>query len=296
MKIFFIGSVSFSRKMLVELLDLTLVSVVGIATKSASSFNSDHDDISDLAILNSIPFKFVKDINAPHIVEWIKSLNPEVVYCFGWSSLIKTDLLSIAHKGVIGYHPAELPMNRGRHPIIWALSLGLKRTASTFFRMDNGADSGSIISQELVEIDDRDDAQSLYNKLIVVAQQQVTKLTIQLATDTEKWVQQDDKRANYWRKRGKLDGLIDFRLHSITIHNLVRALTHPYVGAHLIFEGAEEIKIWRTKLGEALPSNIEPGKVININSENEIQVKTADSSIWLVDHEFDVFPQVNSYL
>ncbi|MFT4847963.1 MAG: methionyl-tRNA formyltransferase [Sediminicola sp.] len=296
MKIFFIGSVSFSRKMLVELLDIALVNVVGIATKSASSFNSDHDDISDLAILNSIPFKFVKDINAPHIIDWIKSLSPDIIFCFGWSSLIKSNLLTIASKGIIGYHPAELPKNRGRHPIIWALSLGLKRTASTFFKMDNGADSGPIISQELVEINDMDDAQSLYNKLVVVSQQQVTRLTIQLATGTEKWMQQDDRMANHWRKRGKQDGLIDFRLHSTSIHNLVRALTSPYVGAHLIFEGSEEIKIWRTKLGETLPLNIEPGKVMNINSDNEIQVKTADTSIWLVDHEFNALPQIGSYL
>lgn len=35
--------------------------------------------------------------------------------------------------GVLGYHPAKLPQNRGRHPLIWALALGLKKSASTFF-------------------------------------------------------------------------------------------------------------------------------------------------------------------
>ena len=35
--------------------------------------------------------------------------------------------------GVLGFHPSELPKNRGRHPLIWALALGLKKSASTFF-------------------------------------------------------------------------------------------------------------------------------------------------------------------
>ena len=52
----------------------------------------------------------------------------------------------------MGYHPAELPYNRGRHPIIWALALGLKSTASTFFYMKEGADDGDIISQEIVKL------------------------------------------------------------------------------------------------------------------------------------------------
>jgi len=41
--------------------------------------------------------------------------------------------LGIAPLGVVGFHPAALPANRGRHPLIWALFLGLKKTASTFF-------------------------------------------------------------------------------------------------------------------------------------------------------------------
>ena len=75
--------------------------------------------------------------------------------------------------GVLGYHPAELPKNRGRHPIIWALVLGLKRTASTFFFMDEGADTGDILSQYKINISKNDNAETLYNRIIEVAMKQV---------------------------------------------------------------------------------------------------------------------------
>ena len=54
MKIFFIGSVLFSRTLLEKLLKIDNIDIVGIATKSNSTFNSDHSDLSDLAINNNI--------------------------------------------------------------------------------------------------------------------------------------------------------------------------------------------------------------------------------------------------
>ena len=66
---------------------------------------------------------------------WLFQINPK-------------ESLGFVHLEVIGFHLAAMPANRGRHPIIWALVLGLQETASTFFFMDEGADSGDIISQE----------------------------------------------------------------------------------------------------------------------------------------------------
>jgi methionyl-tRNA formyltransferase len=63
-------------------------------------------------------------------------------FCLGWSNLLKAEILKAAPLGVIGFHPAALPANRGRHPLIWALGLGLDETATTFFFMDKGADRG----------------------------------------------------------------------------------------------------------------------------------------------------------
>jgi methionyl-tRNA formyltransferase len=89
MKVFFIGTVLFSRKMLEIFLENKSIDLVGLATKSVSAFNSDHTDLSDLAIKHGIPYKFVKDINAPHIADWISDFKPDVIFCLGWSSLIK---------------------------------------------------------------------------------------------------------------------------------------------------------------------------------------------------------------
>ena len=91
---------------------------------------------------NNIPVRYTPSINSEEVIGWISDLAPDVIFCFGWSQLFKKKLLNIASLGVIGFHPALLPANRGRHPLIWSLILGLKETGSSFFFMDEGADSG----------------------------------------------------------------------------------------------------------------------------------------------------------
>jgi methionyl-tRNA formyltransferase len=280
--------------MLQTLLQIKDVEIVGLATKSKSEFNADHSDLSDLAVANDIPYRFVKDINAPHILEWIKEVNPDVIFCFGWSALIREELLQLTDKGVIGFHPAKLPSNRGRHPIIWALVLGLKETASTFFRMDEGADSGDILHQEDVRIEPSDDALSLYNKITEVAKKQVLEFVPLLAKGQETWQKQDESKANSWRKRGMKDGKIDFRMTSQAIHNLVRGLTKPYVGAHVVY-GDVNATVWSIAQGPEVAVNLEPGKILEVDSKRRILVKTGDNSVWLVDHEMETLPSPNEY-
>tara|TARA_B100002052_G_scaffold186518_1_gene169903 strand:+ start:6096 stop:6983 length:888 start_codon:yes stop_codon:yes gene_type:complete len=293
MNVFFIGSVLFSRSMLETVLQINNLNIVGIATKKKSLFNSDHSDLSDLALINKIPYKFVKSINDENILTWIKNLSPDVIYCFGWSELIKNKLLSIPKYGIIGYHPAKLPQNRGRHPIIWALVLGLNETASTFFKMDASADSGDIISQEILQISKSDDAKRLYDKLTSLAKKQVNVFSKELIDKNITYSKQSNLKTNYWRKRDKNDGKINFSSNSKTIYNLVRALTKPYVGAHLVYNN-EEIKVWKCTIGPNKDSNLEPGKILEVKN-SKILIKTADKSILITKHDFVNLPKINTY-
>ena len=293
MKIIFIGTVEFSKKCLQKILDLN-ADVVGVITKRESNFNADFVDLTDVCEAHNLPVMYVDKVNSAETVEWIKSKNANIIFCFGWSHILGKDILNAVPMGVVGYHPAALPQNRGRHPLIWALALGLKETASTFFFMDEGADSGDILSQEKLGISYEDDAQSFQEKLFEVALNQITEFLPELQNGTYKRIKQDDSLASYWRKRGAKDGLIDFRMSSLAIYNLVRALTKPYVGAHLVYNG-EEIKIWRINEEKCNLANIEPGKIIDIKG-NAILVKCYDNAVWIVDHEFTELPEVGEYL
>ena len=117
MKILFIGAVKFSESILSELIRLNS-NVVGVCTVSESIANFDHCSLSIIAADAGIPICLTPNINCIEAVAWIKDRNPDIIFCFGWSQLIKKPLLDLAPLGVVGYHPSALPENRGRHPLI----------------------------------------------------------------------------------------------------------------------------------------------------------------------------------
>ena len=293
MKIVFIGSVIFSKKALEKLISVQ-ADVVGIVTKEKSDFNTDFCDLTSIANQHHIPSKYVSNINDEDVVEWIKSLTPDVLFCFGWSNLLKKEILEVSPIGVIGFHPTLLPYNKGRHPLIWAKILGLKESGSTFFFMDEGADTGDILSQKKFLIEFDDDAAVLYEKLTSTALQQIEDfLPLMIQKNFNRIPQQKDK-GNSWRKRGGYDGKIDFRMSTESICNLVRGLSRPYVGAHCIYKESD-VKIWKVNPGDCQYGNIEPGKVISIKNQG-IEIKTSDSSVILIEHDFEIIPQINEYI
>lgn len=295
MRIAFIGCVEFSERALSMVYDLGEVEVVGVITKTQSKFNSDFRDLSPIAEARGTPVFFADKAKPGEMVEFLKKTGPTVIYCFGWSHLLDLEILILPPLGVVGFHPACLPQNRGRHPLVWALSLGLSQTASTFFFMDQGADSGDILSQRLIPIFDSDTAADLYSRVTEVALAQIAEFTPRLRSGDFERIVQDNSQANSWRKRNERDGEIDWRMSCRSIYNLTRALSRPYIGAHIIFNG-KIVRIWRVQIvGETIAGNIEPGKVLNTHN-NEIVVKCADGGIRIVAHEFEHMPLVGSYL
>ncbi|QFJ56182.1 formyl transferase [Pseudobutyrivibrio xylanivorans] len=257
--------------------------VDGIITMESSAINADFRSLVPLAEKYGIDCICTKNINDEETVGFVRDKAPEVIYCFGWSRLIGKELLSIPKYGVIGFHPAAIPFNKGRHPIIWALVLGLEKTASSFFVMDEGADTGDIISQKEIIIDETDDAQSLYDKILETAKVQVLEFTKQFAEDSVVRHPQDLNAGNTWRKRGRLDGQIDFRMSCKAIYNLVRGLSHPYPGAHIAV-GERDVKVWKCEyiISDEF-TNLEPGKVLEVNSPTDYVVKAYDGTIHVLD-------------
>jgi methionyl-tRNA formyltransferase len=297
MKIGFIGCVDSSLRFLDTLLLLKPegIEVVAVVTKEVSSINSDHADLAPLCRKNDIPFHYEENRAQEKSVEFLSAYKPDVVYCFGWSHLLGKETLNIAPLGVIGFHPSPLPIGRGRHPIIWALVLGLTETASTFFHMDEGADSGAIISQKSIGITLKDDASTLYEKILTFGSKQIVDFSRELAAGANKAVPQNHAAATYWRKRVRTDGVVDWRMTAEDIYNLVRALKHPYPGAEVCYK-EQKVKVWSVTISEhQFPRCIEPGKILKVEDQRVLVKCGKESGLWLNDSIIDS-AEVGDYL
>lgn len=295
MKAILIGCIDFSYEIMSTLLQhRETVQIVGVVTKTKSNFNSDFKSLEPLAKEYDIPtFNYEKETSGD-LPGWLRAKSPDIAFCIGWSNLLNNDILNIPRLGVIGYHPAALPQNRGRHPLIWTLALGLPEVGSSFFIMDAGADTGDLVSQRILPVKDSDNAANLYRKITAAAKEQIVEIAEAAANNRLERKPQDHSRANSWRKRGMIDGQIDWRMSAKNIHNLVRALARPYPGAHCLVEGAP-VKIWKTAIINENPLNLEPGKVLKRDG-NKLRIKCGEGCLEVIEHEFQSLPQVGDYL
>ena len=293
-RVAYIGCVAMSHVLLDRLLDLPDASLVGVVTRQRSPANSDFVSLADLAERSQAPVHFADDGHQRTMAEFLLRTRPDVTFCFGWSKLLNPEILSIAPLGTIGFHPAALPANRGRHPLIWALALGLEETASTFFAMDIGADSGAIVDQRPIAIAPTDYAADLYAKVAAVARDQLTGVVNALAHGRLPIRPQNGALTNHWRKRTAVDGAIDWRMSARSIYNLVRALSRPYPGAHCT-SATGPVKVWRTEIGPAGAGNLEPGKILGAEG-NAFLVKCGEGTLRVTEHEFSPVPSEGSYL
>ncbi len=289
MRIIFIGSVEFSRRCLLEVLRQggNVVAVLNPSKKQAEG-NNDYADLAPIAKEHGIPLHRIGQIDAK-TVDLIHGLKPDIIFVFGFSQLISKAILDIPPLGCIGTHPAPLPVGRGRHPLIWALVNGLSESGLTFFYLDEKADSGDILWQVPFPITKQDDAGTLYEKMCRLAEWGIAEFLPGLKARTWGRRAQDHSKATYTRKRTEADGLIDWTQPAEQIHNLIRALTHPYCGAHTYADGLKKIIVWKSFIvSPDTQSPVEkPGCIIRINEAGAL-VQCGEGLIGLTQYQGNV--------
>lgn len=281
MRIVFIGAVSASVAWLEETLAAggNIVALLTLSAERARG-HSDYADLRPIAARHGVPVREIGNVNDPESVDLIRSLEPDVIFVFGWSQLLGPSVLSLAP--VIGSHPALLPQNRGRHPITWALADGLEESGLTFLWLDAGADTGDILWQSAFPIGADDDAADVYAKVEELGRQAIRDFLPQLESGTAPRRAQDPLHATSRRKRTDADRWIEWSWPTARIHNLVRGLARPYVGAVARWDG-QDVLVWRSRFSPRKAAGAAPGTVLDI--EPEIVVATGDGALELLEVE-----------
>lgn len=282
MKIILIGKVKMSLAFLKAIYFNKDFKLVGVLTDIEKKENDDFVNLGFFCKKKKINFLKIKDINSRLTLNWIKSKKPDYIFCFGYSDIIKKPLITEFKNKIVGFHPTLLPNNRGKHPIIWSIILGLKFSGSTFFIMSKKIDYGEIIDQRKIKILENDDANKLYNKITKIACAQIPILFNKLNNKKFFYKNKKIKKGNIWRRRTFLDGIIDWRMSNIQINNLIKALTKPYCGASF-FNNKKIYKVFRSEIiadNNKKYENLEYGKIINV-SRNFIIVKCGSGLIKL---------------
>ena len=112
----------------------------------------------------------------------VESFEPDWVVSAGFMRILGPDMLSAFPMRVVNTHPALLPSFPGAHAVRDALDHGVRVTGSTMHLVDEGVDTGPIIDQRPVAVDDDDDEASLHERIKVVERELLVDVVRRLAT------------------------------------------------------------------------------------------------------------------
>jgi methionyl-tRNA formyltransferase len=205
--------------------------------------------LDEVSARTGTPLLKVRHINDPQCVQAIRDHGIDWLFIIGWSQIADRSVLDAPRLGIIGAHPTLLPIGRGRAAIPWAILKGLDKTGVTFFRMDEGVDTGDIVGQVEIPLHADITSTELY-RLADEAHVHLIRQLWPLLVDGSCPIRpQDASLATYWEGRTPADGELRPDMHLTAVERLVRATTRPYPGAFLM-ENGQRIVIWRGQVGE----------------------------------------------
>ncbi|WP_394866593.1 methionyl-tRNA formyltransferase [Paraclostridium bifermentans] len=283
MNILFMGGHELGAKTLEHLINNN-VNVVGVVvSKNDNDWYRGVDEVADKFNLNLYE---EKNINDQNFLNKIKSLNLDLIVCVNFDQILKKDIINLPTIGCINTHASLLPKYRGRAPLNWAMINGEKYSGVTVHFIDEGIDTGDIILQEKIKIDEDDYICDLLNKVKNTYPKIVLNAIQSLENNNINLIKPDLSKGFYVNKRNKDDGKIDFSKPSKDIMNFIKAISKPYPGAFL-YHNNKKIIIWRAHLDyNILPQyeNLDIGTVVFNNSN--LLIKLKDAMLIVTDYEF----------
>lgn len=185
--------------------------------------------VKEYALKAGIPVLQPENLKSPDFLQELASYNADLQIVVAFRMLPEA-VWSMPKYGTFNLHASLLPRYRGAAPINWAVINGDKETGITTFFLKHEIDTGNIILQEKVAIDEEDNAGDVHDKLMYLGADLVLKTLKMIEEDNVITRPQDDAQASPAPKIFKDTAKLDFDKCAADIRNLVRGMA-PYPAA-----------------------------------------------------------------
>jgi len=222
-------------------------------------------------------------IKTPEAVAELKKYEADIFVVAAFGQILSKEILDMPKYGCINIHASLLPKYRGAAPIQWSIIDGEKETGVTIMQMDVGLDTGDILTQKIVPIDDDDTGESLFDKLCVAGSELLLETIPQIEAGTVTPVKQDESKSTYAKMLRKELGNIDFSKSAKEIWYLVRGL-NSWPSAYTYYNN-KTMKIWRAE-PVAENSDSPAGTLVRKDKES-IYVQTGEGMLRILEIQME---------
>ena len=272
-KIVYMGTSEFSSKIL-EFLIENKVNVVGVVSQPDKEVGRKNKiqptPVKEVALKYGI--EVFQPIKIRDDYEFIANKNPDIVLTCAYGQIVPQAVLDIPKYKCINIHGSLLPKYRGAAPIQYAILNDEKQTGVTYMEMIKKMDAGCMYSKTFVDIENNDNAQDIFDKLLVTVKDTVIDFLDDFVEGKIEGIEQNEEDVTFSKMIKREDEVIDWNDSKRNIHNKVRAF-NPSPIAYTTLNDVN-IKIYE---GEETSENIsgEVGEIVKVNKEG-IFVRCSD--------------------
>lgn len=205
--------------------------------------------------------------------EFVRSLNPELIVVVAYGKILLRTILEIPPHGCINLHPSLLPLYQGAAPVQWAVLDGRQVTGISVMQMDEGMDTGDILTQVERPIFPEETAGQLLDRLAVEGAKILADTIPAIADESIRRVPQDQRFATLAPPLSKEQSPVDWARSAVEICSQIRGL-NPWPMATATF-GDKTFKLHQAHIGQGRGV---PGTVLSAGKDG-LEVACGDGSI-----------------
>jgi methionyl-tRNA formyltransferase len=230
--------------------------------------------VKAFASARRLPLAQPASLKDPALQDQLRAIGAAAMVVAAYGLILPAAVLAIPVRGCLNIHASLLPRWRGAAPIQRALLAGDRETGITIMQMDARLDTGAIVLQEKIAINDDDTTQTLHERLASLGARCIVRALHEQPLPSA----QDDAAATYAEKISKAEAAITWSRSAGDICRQIRAF-NPMPGAVTTLNGVA-LKIWRAHL--AGPSTARPGTVVSAAADG-IVVAAGDGAVCITE-------------
>ncbi|MDX1304280.1 methionyl-tRNA formyltransferase [Photobacterium sp.] len=282
LRIVFAGTPDFAARHLAALLS-SQHEVIAVYTKPDSPAGRGKkltaSPVKNIALASDIPVYQPASLRNEAAQQELKALNADLMVVVAYGLILPTEVLETPKLGCINVHGSILPRWRGAAPIQRAIWAGDEETGVTIMQMDEGLDTGDMLSIATLPIEAADTSATMYEKLAGLGPEALIDCLANIAAGTAVAEKQNDELANYAKKLSKEEAKIDWTMDAAAIERCIRAF-NPWPMSFFEVAG-QNVKVWQAVVEEDSQGKV-PGTILSADKQG-IAVATGKGALRLTE-------------